>query len=359
MTGAPGGMFTAFGGVLDLLLVGTRNGGVNNSLHALNLADGTLLAEALRRRAGSRPDRADQRHAHDRQRDAAGLLRLARPPAATRFLPRGQRPASPRVHAQVVAEPRQHHGKPGAARRARVRRYRRAQARSTRSTRERPRRPHVRYVGRAGERIPVPRPPQRRPDVRDRPKVWSVSDDAAGDDRNWTWTIAGLNPSVILYWPHDEPRLRRQHCSGSSTSSTSRARRRRAADVKVQVLGDGLGQVGAPSLDIGVTPRLLVVGSEPGVVYGVEVAVPREDASAASSPRGSRLHSSQPGRAYRMEEGNGAAPPMAAAPGRTAALREAVGRLGATSRSSAQPDERLPEDAGGGVDCTAVGPVSS
>jgi len=32
--------------------------------------------------------------------------------------------------------------------------------------------------------------------------------------------------------------------------------------------------VGAPSLDIGVTPRLLVVGSEAGVVYGVEVPFP-------------------------------------------------------------------------------------
>ncbi|MFI4941870.1 MAG: FG-GAP repeat domain-containing protein, partial [Burkholderiales bacterium] len=44
MTGAPGGIFTAFGGALDALLVGTRNGGGNNELHALKLADGTPLA---------------------------------------------------------------------------------------------------------------------------------------------------------------------------------------------------------------------------------------------------------------------------------------------------------------------------
>ena len=47
------------------------------------------------------------------------------------------------------------------------------------------------------------------------------------------------------------------------------------------VLGDGLGQIGAPSLDIGVVPpdvsagkKLLVVGSESGVLYGVEVPLP-------------------------------------------------------------------------------------
>jgi hypothetical protein len=41
------------------------------------------------------------------------------------------------------------------------------------------------------------------------------------------------------------------------------------------VLGDGAGQVGAPSLDIGIDlgggKRLLVVGTETGVVYGVAV----------------------------------------------------------------------------------------
>ncbi len=43
---------------------------------------------------------------------------------------------------------------------------------------------------------------------------------------------------------------------------------------KEVILGDGTGQVGAPSLDIGVNPRLLVVGSESGVLYGVEVPLP-------------------------------------------------------------------------------------
>ncbi|HYN05329.1 MAG TPA: hypothetical protein VE359_22980, partial [Vicinamibacteria bacterium] len=40
---------------------------------------------------------------------------------------------------------------------------------------------------------------------------------------------------------------------------------------KSLTLGDGTGQIGAPTLDIGVNPKLLVVGSESGVLYGVEV----------------------------------------------------------------------------------------
>ena len=45
-----------------------------------------------------------------------------------------------------------------------------------------------------------------------------------------------------------------------------------------RILGDGKGQIGAPTLDIGIaTPyvsagkKLLVVGRESGVLYGVEV----------------------------------------------------------------------------------------
>ncbi len=39
---APAGMFTAFGGAYDLLMVGTRAAAADNDLHALNLADGTI-----------------------------------------------------------------------------------------------------------------------------------------------------------------------------------------------------------------------------------------------------------------------------------------------------------------------------
>ena len=48
------------------------------------------------------------------------------------------------------------------------------------------------------------------------------------------------------------------------------------------VLGDGVGRLGAPSLDIGLAPpdvsapgnSLLLVGSESGALYAVEVPLP-------------------------------------------------------------------------------------
>ncbi len=43
MTGAPGGIFTQYAGILDALIVGTRDVNVDNQLRALKLADGTLL----------------------------------------------------------------------------------------------------------------------------------------------------------------------------------------------------------------------------------------------------------------------------------------------------------------------------
>ncbi|MFI4944821.1 MAG: PQQ-binding-like beta-propeller repeat protein, partial [Burkholderiales bacterium] len=105
-------------------------------------------------------------------------------------------------------------------------------------------------------------------------KVWSVSDSAPAMAVNWTWTTAGLNPSVILYWPTTNlvyvGSRNGQLYELDFTSATLAV----PPTSKVQVLGDGLGQVGAPSLDIGVTPRLLVVGSEAGVVYGLDVPFP-------------------------------------------------------------------------------------
>ena len=43
MTGAPGGLFVQYGGVRDVVLVGTRDGVGANALHGLSLADGSDL----------------------------------------------------------------------------------------------------------------------------------------------------------------------------------------------------------------------------------------------------------------------------------------------------------------------------
>jgi hypothetical protein len=105
--------------------------------------------------------------------------------------------------------------------------------------------------------------------------VWSVSDTGAAMTLRWQWTDAGLIPSVILLWPDTNyvyvgsrnGRLYQLDFTGSGPPSAT-----------FVVLGDGTAQVGSPSLDIGVVPpdvsldkKLLVVGSESGTLYGVEV----------------------------------------------------------------------------------------
>jgi len=104
-------------------------------------------------------------------------------------------------------------------------------------------------------------------------KVWSVSDATGTFGTNWTWTMPAGSPSIVLYWPQTNYvyvgggdgklwQLNFTYVPGD------------AEFAKSWTLGDGTGQIGAPTLDIGVTPRLLIVGSESGVLYGVEVPLP-------------------------------------------------------------------------------------
>jgi outer membrane protein assembly factor BamB len=106
--------------------------------------------------------------------------------------------------------------------------------------------------------------------------VWSISDDGSTTmPRNWSWTTAGLNPSLVLYWPSTSfvyvgggGQLYELYFANANTSTPPTS--------KAQVLGDGAGQVGAPSLDkdapdVTAGKKLLIVGSESGVLYGVEV----------------------------------------------------------------------------------------
>ena len=106
--------------------------------------------------------------------------------------------------------------------------------------------------------------------------VRSVGDPAVGFFPRWTWPIA--NPSAILYWPGTDyvyvggpnGRLYQLDFSLANTGTPPTFQER--------ILGDGKGQIGTPTLDVGITTpyvsagkKLLVVGSESGVVYGVEV----------------------------------------------------------------------------------------
>jgi outer membrane protein assembly factor BamB len=105
-------------------------------------------------------------------------------------------------------------------------------------------------------------------------KVWSVSDTAGGFVTNWTWTMPSGSPSIVLYWPQTNfvyvgggnGRLYELDFTNATPGTPPTDRQ--------AILGDGTGQIGAPTLDIGVTPRLLIVGSESGVLYGVEVPLP-------------------------------------------------------------------------------------
>jgi hypothetical protein len=108
-------------------------------------------------------------------------------------------------------------------------------------------------------------------------RVWSVSDDGSSVmPKNWEWTQAGLNPSLVLFW-----RERGYLYVGGANGTLWQLSNLGSATPTATplVLGDGKGRIGAPSLDVGVVPpavsaadkKLLVVGSEAGVLYGVEV----------------------------------------------------------------------------------------
>jgi hypothetical protein len=108
-------------------------------------------------------------------------------------------------------------------------------------------------------------------------KVWSISDNGSATmTLNWQWTVAGLNPSIVLYRPESNNVY---VGGGNGTLYQLEFVPDQAVPPTVKppvVLGDGTGQVGAPSLDRippDVTPgkQLLIVGSESGVLYGVEV----------------------------------------------------------------------------------------
>jgi hypothetical protein len=103
-------------------------------------------------------------------------------------------------------------------------------------------------------------------------RVWSVPDTCTSPctmTPNWVWT-GEPSPSLVLFW-----REQRHLYVGGSNGTLWQLDLAYAPGhpsfATPLTLGDGKGQIGAPSIDIGVTPRLLVVGSESGVLDGGEV----------------------------------------------------------------------------------------
>ena len=192
MTGAPGGIFTQYSGNRDLLFVGTRDGNVRQ-LAARAEARGRHSARGLRRRGQPRPDRPDQRHARDRLRHPAHLLRLRRPGwAATRCsASRSPTPHAARPRLQMVA--RTSATSPGAP----------CCAAAACTSGRRMALVYSLDAATGGDDhtfSPADGPvkgflfPDRRNDdliFATDTKVWSISDDGARMTKNWQWTTRG------------------------------------------------------------------------------------------------------------------------------------------------------------------------
>ncbi len=271
MTGAPGGMFTQFGGLLDALFVGTRSTTLDNALRALRLSDGSLAATyapagppgPLGPINGSPAiDYATRRLYFAAWSRAGGdtlfCLQIDAGPALAHVWSRnlGNISGSPvvrggRLYVGTVAG---------------VVYSLDAMTGGDDHT----------LVTADGAVKGFLFPDRRNDDVlfATDTKVWSLSDGAASLSVNWTFTLGGFNPSVVLYWPGTSFVYVGSRNGELYELDFSAATLATPPTFKLQVLGGGLGQVGAPSLDVAVAPQLLLVGSEPGVVYGVEVPFP-------------------------------------------------------------------------------------
>ena len=277
VTGAPGGMFGQFAGVRDALFVGTRDNVSPNQFRALSVADGSLIEAYAGAGSGSQIGPINGGPAIDYANQRVYF-------ASRRHLGSGKTlwcldilPSGPVVFSHnwsrdlgdIVGSP------------------------VLRGTRV--------YVGTESgtiysldaasggdDHIFTPSPadgpvkgflfPDRRNDdmiFATTSKVWSISDDADPMTKNWEWAPGGPtpNPSIVLYRPQTNlvyvgaanGELYELDFTSASPST--------APAQNLQILGGGQGQVGAPSLDLG-PPPLLIVGSEPGVLYAVEVPFP-------------------------------------------------------------------------------------
>jgi outer membrane protein assembly factor BamB len=280
MTGAPGGMFTQYGGVRDALFVGTRDNSVDNQLRALNLTDGSLL-EAYAGALSPGPigpingspaiDYATHRiYFASRARltgDTLFCLEISTPPATPVLVYKWSRNLGNIIGSPVLRGGRVYVG---------------TEAGTIYSV-------NADTGASADDHTFTPAPadgpvkgflfPDRRNDdliFATDTKVWSISDAGAAMSKNWEWSppVGNPNPSIVLYRPQSNLVYVGAANGELYELDFTNATAALPPTFKLQVLGGGLGQVGAPSLDIGTTPALLVVGSEPGVLYGVEVPFP-------------------------------------------------------------------------------------
>ena len=256
MTGAPGGMFTQYAGVRDALFVGTRDGAVDNQMQALKLADGSLL-EAYTGAGSPGPigpingtpavDYATKRLYFAAWKRTTGdtlfCLEISpSPPETPVFTYKWSRDLG-----NITVSPVLRGGRVYVGTDAGVVYSLDAVSGGDDHT----------LVTANGPVKGFLFPDRRNDDLifATDTKVWSVSDTAAALALNWQWTDAGLNPSLILYWPQTNlvyvgsagGKLYELDFTAANTSTPP--------TFKLKLLGGGFGQVGAPSLDIGVMPQ--------------------------------------------------------------------------------------------------------
>jgi hypothetical protein len=279
LTGAPGGMFTQFGGVRDALFVGTRDTSVNNALRALSLANGTLL-QAYAPGAAPGPigpingspaiDYASRRIYFASLKRLTGhtlfCLEILPGPGLPVFNPAvvWSRDLGSITGSPVLRNGRIYVGNDVGV----VYSLDAATGLDDRT-----------FTTGDGAVKGFLFPDRRNDDLffATDTKVWSVSDDgggASGISENWQWSGAA-NPSIVLFRP-GTTFVYVGAPNGVVYQLDFSLPTAHAQFAKPLVLGGGAGagQIGAPTLDIGVSPPLLVVGSEGGVLYGVEVPFP-------------------------------------------------------------------------------------
>lgn len=278
VTGAPGGLFMQYGGVRDVVLVGTRDGSTANALHGLNLADGATLPGSPYDAGGTigaisgspTVDYATQRVYFASRSFAGGPTLWCVQVAASPLFAPCSGWTNPNL-GDIDGSPVLRNGRVYVGNNAGIVYSIDAATGGDQRTFATGNGPVKGFVF-----------PDRRNDdlmFATTDTVWSVSDNGSTSmPLNWVWAVAGLSPSVVLYWPQtnlvyvgskDGKLYELDFTSANPSPPTHKP---------PLVLGDGLGQIGAPSLDIGVDlgggKRLLVVGSESGVLYGVEVPFP-------------------------------------------------------------------------------------
>ena len=276
--GAPGGLFQQYGGVRDVILVGTRDGSAPNALHGLNLADGSSAGAAFTAASNigaisgaPAVDYSTQRVYFASRSFAGGptlwCVQVGTSPLFTQVWSRslGDIDGSP-----VLRNGRVYVGNNAGT----VYSLDAATGLDDRTF----------STGGDGPVKGFLFPDRRNDDLMfaTNTKVWSISDDGSPSmPPNWQWTVSGLVPSVILYWPQSPYVYVGSKDGKLYELDFSLANPLPPTSKPPLVLGDGLGQIGAPTLDIGVVPpdvsagkKLLVVGSESGVLYGVEVPLP-------------------------------------------------------------------------------------